>query len=280
METEHIGGLAPAEKQIEAGGLKWNYLEWNPEGKPNVLLVHGILSDARTWWHLGPDLALAGAHVLAVDMPGHGDSADSPTDVKWATTAEQLAAFIAAMGWDKRGYRLVGHSWGGVTGLTLAAKRPAGLERVALLDPAIYLKEQWAEQGASQYQAEVGQPKKSWTEYLAWTQENMPHWTDSDRHWKAGAMVKYRPEAVRDFFHHNNGQNATALLGQVEAPLLLIISDETVGGVIQPETQAEARAALRPGTGKAVRYTGVGHNIHREDYARLIGDLKPFLLES
>lgn len=280
MEIAHDGGLAPAEKQVEAGGLVWNYLEWNPGGKPNVLLVHGITSDARTWWKLGPDLARGGAHVLAVDMPGHGTSGNTPTDFKWTSTAAQLAAFVEAVGWDKAGYRLAGHSWGGVVSLTLAATNPAGLEKVALLDPAIFLEEKWADQGVAQYQAEVGQPKKSWDDYLAWTQQNMPTWTDTDRYWKAGAIVAYRPEAVRDFFRDNSGQNATALLGEVKAPLLLVISDETIGGVIPPETQADARAALRPDTGRAVRYEGVGHNIHREDYARLAADLKPFLLNS
>ena len=279
METAHEGGLAPAEKKVEAGGMVWNYLEWNPGGKPNVLLVHGITSNARTWWKLGPDLALGGAHVLAVDMPGHGSS-DTPTDVKWASTATQLAAFVEAVGWDKAGYRLAGHSWGGAVSLTLAAHHPAGLEKVALLDPALHLDEKWAGKGKDQYQAEVGVPKKSWEDYLAWAQKDMPHWTDTDRHWKAGAMVAYRPEAVRDFFGHNSGRNITALLGQVKVPLLLFISDETLGGVIQPEVQAEAREALRPGTGRAVHYEGVGHNIHREDYTRLQSDLKPFLLES
>jgi pimeloyl-ACP methyl ester carboxylesterase len=280
LETAHDGGLAPAEKQIEAGGLVWNYLEWNPGGTPHVLLVHGITSDARTWWKLGPDLAQAGAHVLAVDMPGHGTSSDTPTDVKWTSTAAQLAAFVEVVGWDKAGYRLAGHSWGGAVSLTLAAHHPAGLEKVALLDPALSLDEKWAVQGAAQYQAEVGVAKKSWDDYLAWTRQNMPQWTDSDRHWKAGALVAYRPEAVRDFFRDNSGQDITPLLGRVEAPLLLFISDEALGGVIQPPVQAAARAALKPGTGRAVRYEGVGHNIHREDYPRLLADLKPFLLNS
>lgn len=280
MASEHEGELAPAHNHIEAGGLTWHHLEWNPGGKPHVLLLHGITSDARTWWHLGPDLALAGAHILAVDMPGHGTSGDSPTGLKAQTTAAQLAAFVAAVGWDKTGYRLAGHSWGGLVSLTLAAHHPGGLERVALLDPALYLNVEWTTQEIEKYEAEVGVPKKSWDEYLAWTEKNMPHWTASDRHWKAGAMVNYRPETVRDFFRDNSGHNAVPLFGRVEVPLLLVISDETVGGIIQPEVQTAAKNTLRPGTGRAVRYEGVGHNPQREDYARLVADLKPFLLDN
>jgi pimeloyl-ACP methyl ester carboxylesterase len=280
LDSEHLGGLEPAEKQIEAGGFKWNYLEWNPTGTRNILLVHGITSDARTWWHLGPDLAQAGARVLAVDMPGHGYSEDSPEGVEWPTTAAQLASFVAAMGLDRTGYRLCGHSWGGAVSLTLAANHPAGLERVALLDPALHLTADWATDSAATYQDEAEQPKKSWEEYLAWAKENMPTWTPSDHYWKAGAMLAYRPETVRDFFRDNSDRNITELLGQVEVPLLLVISDEKVGGVIQAPVQEAARAALKPATGQAVRYEGVGHNLHREDYGRLVQDLKPFLLGS
>ena len=280
MDSDHLGGLEPAEKQIEVGGFKWNYLEWNSAGTKTILLVHGITSNSRTWWHLGPDLAQAGVRVLAVDMPGHGYSEDSPEGVAWPITADQLASFVAALGLNRTGYRLCGHSWGGAVSLTLAANHPAGLERVALLDPALYLDNDWAEQGAGNYQKEVGQPKKSREEYLAWTKENMPAWTPSDHYWKAGAMLAYRPETVRDFYRHNIGQNITALLGQVEVPLLLVISDENIGGVLTAPVQAEARAALKPATGQAIRYEGVGHNLHREDYARLVQDLQPFLLGS
>lgn len=128
-----------------------------------------------------------------------------------------------------------------------------GLERGALLDPALYLTADWAANSAAIYQSESKQPKKSREEYLAWTKENMPTWTPSDHYWKAGALLTYRAETVRDFFRHNIDRNITELLGQVEVPLLLVISDEKVGGVIQAPVQEAARAALKPATGQAVR---------------------------
>lgn len=280
MDIQHFGGLGPAEKQIEAGGLKWNYLEWNPAGTPNILLVHGITSNARTWWQLGPDLAQSGARVIAVDMPGHGSSDDSPSGVAFPATAAQLAGLITALGFDRTGYRLCGHSWGGAVSLTLAANHPAGLEKVALLDPALHLHTRWAGESSARYQSEVEAPKKTWEEYLSWSKENYPAWLASDHYWKAGAMVAYRPATVRDFFVHNSGQNIVPLLGKVEAPLLLIISDEKVGGVLSQEDQKGALAALLPGKGQAVRYEGIGHNLQREDYRRLAQDLKPFLLDA
>lgn len=280
METEHLGGMAPAEQQVEAAGFNWNYLEWNPTGAKTILLAHGITSDARGWWRVGAELALAGARVLAVDMPGHGSTEDSPTDVAEPTTAAQLASFISTLGLDTTGYRLVGHSWGGAVSLVLAATNPAGLEKVLLLDPALYLGRERAEEGAAGYQAEADEPKKSWEEAFTWAQEHQPAWTPSDHYWKAGAMLAYRPETVRDFFRHNSERNNVPLLSQVEAPLLLIISDSEAGGVIEPPVEEQARAALKPGRGQAVRYPGIGHNPHRENFDRLAQDLKPFLLDT
>ena len=37
-----------------------------------AVLVHGAMSDSRTWWQLGPLLADRGYRVLAPDLRGHG----------------------------------------------------------------------------------------------------------------------------------------------------------------------------------------------------------------
>lgn len=47
--------------------------EWGT-GDRTALLVHGIMSDSRTWRRVGPALAERGYRVLAVDLRGHGRS--------------------------------------------------------------------------------------------------------------------------------------------------------------------------------------------------------------
>ncbi|GAA3272619.1 hypothetical protein GCM10010493_57940 [Streptomyces lavendulae subsp. grasserius] len=44
------------------------------EGDRLALLVHGIMSDHRTWRRVGPALAGRGYRVVAVDLRGHGAS--------------------------------------------------------------------------------------------------------------------------------------------------------------------------------------------------------------
>jgi pimeloyl-ACP methyl ester carboxylesterase len=102
------------------------------EGPP-LLLLHGTTSSRRIWAPLISELA-AEATVIAVDLPGHGESpATSFTPPEWA---RELAAHLDREGIEKAA--VVGHSCGGWTALELAklgrcsavlALAPAGLWR-------------------------------------------------------------------------------------------------------------------------------------------------------
>ena len=49
--------------------------QWEPggTGRGRVVLLHGMMSTAATWWRIGPALAERGWVVDALDLPGHGD---------------------------------------------------------------------------------------------------------------------------------------------------------------------------------------------------------------
>lgn len=73
-----------------------------------ALLLHGLSSNSRTWYAVGPALAARGYRVLAVDLPGHGNS---PRDPK-ATVQTFVEAFLASV--PSRPALAVGHSMGGL----------------------------------------------------------------------------------------------------------------------------------------------------------------------
>ncbi len=101
-------------------------------GAPLVLL-HGIGSSRHAWDPVIP--ALAGHFdVLAVDLPGFGDSGPLPPEVEPRPAA--LAAAVAGL-LDDLGIaapHIAGNSLGGWVTLELAANRPAA--SLALLSPA------------------------------------------------------------------------------------------------------------------------------------------------
>lgn len=82
------------------------------QGGPTVLLLHGLGATADVW--SGVAALLPGAWV-APDLPGHGGSEPLPA-YTFAGAAAAVAAFV-----DPAGTVVVGHSFGGVVGLHLAA---------------------------------------------------------------------------------------------------------------------------------------------------------------
>src|SRR5881296_534231 len=63
----------PADRFVTVNGLRIHYLDWGTEGKPPLIMLHGIGRVAHTFDHIAPHFA-SNYHVMAVDMRGHGDS--------------------------------------------------------------------------------------------------------------------------------------------------------------------------------------------------------------
>ncbi|WP_084961716.1 alpha/beta fold hydrolase [Thermoactinospora rubra] len=89
--------------------------EWG-SGDRLAVLIHGIMADSRCWWRVGPALAERGYRVIAVDLPGHGESPRAeayPPELFASSVLESVPA---------RPDLAIGHSLGGLT-LALAVDR-------------------------------------------------------------------------------------------------------------------------------------------------------------
>ncbi len=115
------------------------YFEWGAADNPRVVVcVHGLTRNGRDFDVLAE--ALAPTHrVLAVDMPGRGDSdwlAD-PNDYAFPVYLAALNALLARSGAETVAW--VGTSMGGLLGMVLAAQPNSPLTRLVVNDigPAI-----------------------------------------------------------------------------------------------------------------------------------------------
>jgi len=106
---------------------------WGPEDAPAVLVIHGVTNTGARYRRLAEE-QLAGLRVLAPDLRGHGDS---PWEPPW-DSGRHVADLVAVL--DAAGLAravVVGHSFGGLLALRLAARAPHRVRGLVLLDPAV-----------------------------------------------------------------------------------------------------------------------------------------------
>lgn len=90
-------------------------------GPPIVLLHGGLLDGAANWGMHLPALA-DGHRVVVPDSRGHGRSDNRSGKLTYEVLADDVAAFVAALGLDRP--LVVGYSDGGITALQLALRHP------------------------------------------------------------------------------------------------------------------------------------------------------------
>src|SRR5215217_1662969 len=104
------------------------YYEIHGAGRP-TLLLHGAYGTTGLWGDLLPGLA-AGRQIIAVDLQGHGRTADIARPIRYEPMAEDCAALLDYLGIEQ--VDVVGYSMGAATGLRLAIQHPERVRRQAL----------------------------------------------------------------------------------------------------------------------------------------------------
>ena len=97
---------------------------------PTAVFIHGAANDHSVWALQSRYFAFHGWNVLALDLPGHGQSGDSPRTTI-SDYSNWVAAFLDAVG--VRAAVVVGHSMGSLTALELSARRPDLVRKLALV---------------------------------------------------------------------------------------------------------------------------------------------------
>ncbi|MBC7795537.1 MAG: alpha/beta fold hydrolase [Pyrinomonadaceae bacterium] len=97
--------------------MRMNYIK-RGAGKP-IVLIHGIGGSLRSWQTIIDDLALT-REVIAVDLPGHGESSPLQGATTIATLSDAITKFLAEN--DLTGVDVVGSSMGARLVLELARR--------------------------------------------------------------------------------------------------------------------------------------------------------------
>ena len=105
----------------------------NPTQRTAVF-IHGAANDHSVWALQSRYFAWHGWNVLAIDLPGHGQS-DGPLCTTVEALADWVAAFLDAA--QIKAAVVIGHSMGSLTALELAARRADLVSKLALVGSAV-----------------------------------------------------------------------------------------------------------------------------------------------
>ena len=162
-------------KPVSAGyadvnGIKL-YHEIYGHGEPLVLVHGGLTTIAQLQGWIEP-LART-RQVIAVEMQGHGHTADTDRPMRFTTLGDDLAALLDHLALPKAD--LVGHSFGAASAIRAAIQHPASVRRLVVISSP-YASSGWfpeARAGMSQVGAHMsdnmmrtptGQLSKEWPE--------------------------------------------------------------------------------------------------------------------
>lgn len=263
-------------------GSRYHYTEWGEPSAVPVLLLHGVTGHARTW----DDEARALAdryRVLALDQRGHGDSDPAPEgDYSTDALVGDIAAFVETLALPP--LRLVGLSLGGRAAIAFAARYPAAVERLVVVDIGPEL----APAGVGRVgMLMAGSPERfaSLEEALAYARASNPRYEEAALRHRISHAVRPLPDggyawkydrAIRDAVRTGrwrDGVDLWPLWKTVACPTLLvrgadsdILSADIAGRMLASQPRA-----------RLVEVAGAGHTVPGDRPAEFLAALREFL---
>ncbi|CAM3603518.1 Alpha/beta hydrolase [Bordetella sputigena] len=274
-DATHPGSTYLYGGNVHANGIRQHYLRYGGTSdgraqRPAVIVIPGITSPAVTWGFVGEQL---GRHfdTYVLDVRGRGLSSSGPgLDYSLDAQAADVIAFAQALGLTR--YALLGHSMGGRIAVRAARSAPAGLERLAIVDPPV-----------------SGPGRRAYPANLAWyvdsirqaaqgmSAEDMrafcPTWTDAQRQLRAEWLHTCHEPAIVRSFEDFGRDDIHADLRRIHVPMLLMTAEK--GGVVGDDDVAEWQG-LAPQT-QHVRVPAAGHMIPWDNEAGFYAAFGDFL---
>jgi pimeloyl-ACP methyl ester carboxylesterase len=126
-----LAGVEVEHHEEQVAGLSTHWVTAGPVGAPVSILLHGAGGSAALWYPALAQLATR-RHVVAVDMPGHGET-EIPI---WRSpdTVERMLEWLEVFLTRFEPALLVGHSLGGYLSLLHFARRRPSLPGMVLVD--------------------------------------------------------------------------------------------------------------------------------------------------
>jgi pimeloyl-ACP methyl ester carboxylesterase len=270
--------MTPRNERVAIGDLELHYLDWGTAGLPSLICLHGITQTAHSWDEIAPALAPR-YHVLALDQRGHGDSAWPPDgDYRIATQSRDVEAFVAAVA--RPPAILLALSMGGLNAMTMAARVPALVRALVVVDIAPQVERKGVEHirsfvaateeldsfDAFVERAHAFNPRRSLDNIRDRLRHNLRRLPNGRWTWKYDPALR-NPARV--------GGDLGGLWDQVAAircPVLIVRGGES--DILAPETAARLAGLVHA---EVRTVPGAGHSVMGDNPAGFLAAVEPFL---
>lgn len=241
-------------------------------GLPTTMFVHGASFDRTVWKLQARYFAWHGSNVLAVDLPGHGNSAGAPLATIGAM-ADWLSRVLDAA--EVKQAALVGHSMGGQVVLDCAGRHGDRARALAILGGAL----------AIPVNAALLDPAAA-DDHVAFDLLNV--WGYGRRAqlgvhrmpglWMMKGGLRVMERAAKGVLYTDlaatDAYDGAAAAAAVACPTLVVIGEKDL---MTPAKAGRALAAAIPNA-TTVTFPGLGHIMLEEDPDATLDALRDFLL--
>jgi pimeloyl-ACP methyl ester carboxylesterase len=237
-------------------------LTWAGGDRGRVVLLHGMMSLAGTWWQVGPALAARGWDVTALDLAAHGGNrlpGPLTGDALVDSVLVQVPAPVDL---------LVGHSMGAATAISAAVRQPGLARAVVLEDPpgGIGAASELLARGVER---DADTARQDRDRLVRRSRADHPGWAPNDVEYDARGIEQADAVAVAAGLRAGlRGWDIPGLVAAAAVPVLVLAAPDTRGG--DPERPGSAltgpaRAAVRAAlpADRFVELPG-GHCLHRD----------------
>jgi pimeloyl-ACP methyl ester carboxylesterase len=131
LASAEAASAPAAGHRVQVNGMQ-TYYEVSGRGAPLVVL-HGAYMNIREMGAIIPKLART-HRVYALEFQGHGRTTDIDRPITYPNLADDVAAFMSAVGLEKAD--IFGYSMGAIAGLQLAIRHPAKVNKLVVASGA------------------------------------------------------------------------------------------------------------------------------------------------
>lgn len=218
-------------------------------GESTLLFLHYFDGSGRSWDEV--TARLPDVRCIAPDLRGFGDS-DAPIGTYSVDeNADDIAVLIEVLGIER--WTLVGHSMGGKIALALAARRPAGLQKLVLLAPSPPTPEPIPDQERKRLLDGYGDRQAAEQTFRAIT--SLPLSPQLHNRVLEDNLRSSR-EAWRAWLESGSREDISARMSRIEVPVM-VLGGECDGGI--PPALLQRAVVERIGGAQLRVVAGAGH---------------------